>query len=132
MAKDNRLKRWLREHRPKKANVRVVNSPRNPAEGRARVSRAEALVGTPFVRLPGVVDHSAILFTATDGTPIPAEAVEMVFNDALLMDAVGNWGELAPLYSATIKGRQREVYDFALNAYVGVEIPPQLRRPANI
>ena len=56
----------------------------------------------------------------------------MVFNDALLMDAIGDWGKLAPLYSASIDGRQREVYEYALKAYAGVEIPAKLRCPETI
>lgn len=127
--KDHRLKRWLREHRKKSLNrklagtgIQVVDTPRDKAEG----LRRDKLLGTPFVRLPGEPPQDQIQFTATDGTPVPTEAVEMVFNDMLLMDAIVGWGE----YEARCEGRQLEVLQFARKAYDGVEIPEKLRRPA--
>lgn len=135
--KDHRLKRWLREHREKSLNrklagtgIQVVDTPRDKAEGLRRAERADKLLGTPFVRLPGEPQQDQIQFTATDGTPVPTEAVEMVFNDMLLMDAIVGWGEYGPLYEARCEGRQLEVLQFARKAYDGVEIPEKLRRPA--
>ncbi len=152
MSDKRRDKRWNREHRKKNGNgngssngesskvspenVRLVYRPKSDAEAKRRVARAKSLVGTPFVPLPGITDHSTIVFHTKDGTPVPAEAVEMVFNDMLLCDAVSNWGKDGPLYSDDIDERPgnastvyREVYEYALKAYAGVEIPKQLRRP---
>lgn len=51
----------------------------------------------------------------------------MVYNDALLMDAISNWGEDGPLYTDTLGTPvMRETYDYAIRAYKGVELPPQL------
>lgn len=112
-------------------DVEIVYRPKTDEERRRRVDRCNQLVGTPFLSLPpGVTDYKAIVFTATDGTPIKAEDVEMVFNDALLMDAISNWGEDGPLYKDTLdKPVMKEVYEWALTAYKGVELPPQLRPP---
>jgi hypothetical protein len=130
---ERRRKRWNREHRkkvktPDGGEFQLVYRPKTEAERQRRADRANALVGTPFVSLPGVTDHKATLFTTKDGTPVPAEAVEMVFNDCLLMDAISNWGEDGPLYRDTLDTEvMREVYEYGLKAYAGVEIPPQLR-----
>jgi len=128
-------KRWSREHRkkvktPDGGEVQLVYRPKTPEEAQRRADRANKLVGTPFVPLPGVTDHKAILFNCEDGAPVPAEAVEMVFNDCLLMDAISNWGEDGPLYADTLDTSvMREVHQYAMKAYAGVEIPEQLRNP---
>lgn len=139
MSDKRKDKRWKREH-GKRSRITVTDAKgekwsliyraKTPEEGKRRADRAEQLCGTPFVSLPGVTDHSVILFTAKNGTPIPAEAVEMVFNDALLMDAISDWGKDGPLTFDTYDDDlHREVYEYAQKAYEGVEIPEKLRRP---
>lgn len=145
MSEPRRDKRWRREHRAKPAadlqrayatapngdRIEVVYySPTTTDEAVRRIARANALNGTPFVRLPAAIDDDqAVAFTCKDGTPIPFEAVEMVFNDSLLLDAISNWGQDGPLYRDTIDGLQREVYDFAVTAYKDVPLPEAYRRP---
>jgi hypothetical protein len=112
--------------------TRIVYRCQTPEEARRRVARAEALVGTPFLRLPGNPPAHRVMFVASNGVKVRAEHVEMVFNDALLMDAVSNWGEDGPLYATTLDEdgpHQRECYEWALRAFAGVELPPQLRNP---
>ncbi len=111
--------------------IRVVYSPKTHEERMRRVKRAEALVGTPFVRMPGdIPDHKVLFITTFGGQKIRRAEVEMVFNDALLSDAVSNWGEDGPLYSDTLENdAHREVWDYAVKAYAGVELPEQFRNP---
>ena len=155
MSDKRRDKRFKREHRErtKKAmnpcdvlsidraglsveaenGYRVVYRPKTEAEVQRRVDRAQALVkgNAPFLRLPGTPDPKTILFTSTNGTPVPVEAVEMVFNDALLMDAISAWGEDGPLTFDTYDDDlHREIYRYAQKAYAGVEIPKSLRKPS--
>ena len=142
MSDKRKDKRWKREHgkRTKQTIPKVTDAsgqqwgliyrPKTEEERNRRVARANALVGTPFVKLPGVTDHKSIIFTSKNGTGVSAEDVEMVFNDCLLMDAISNWGEDGPLVKDTYESDlEREVYEFALKAYEGVEIPEKLRRP---
>lgn len=124
MGDKRRDKRFKREHR-----VKVVYTPKTQLEGQRRVDKAKSLVGTPFVRMPGNREDSEIVLTTSDGTPIPVEAVEMVFNDMLLMDAVSDWGKDGPLYETTCDKRQLEVLEFAKKAYIDVEIPMAYRKP---
>lgn len=130
-------KRFKPEHTGP-GGVRVVYRSKSEEEAKRRAAKAMNLVGTPFLCLPGhertdAAAHAAIAFTSSNGTPVPLEAVEMVFNDALLMDAVSNWGEDGPLYRDTLPdpSLQLEVYEWAQRAYseAGVEIPAQLKRP---
>jgi hypothetical protein len=123
-------KRFSREHRNKAGRVEVVYRAKNHAEGTRRVNRAERLVGTPFLRLPGEPDQEAVLFhTNTSKHPVKVSDVEMVFNDAVLMDAISNWGTDGPLYKDTITGDQAEVYDYAMKAFADVPLPAQLVKP---
>jgi hypothetical protein len=128
VAKDNRLKRWLREHRAKKRgaasasksnDVRLVYRCKSPEEAQRRTDRAKALVGQPFLRCPGLsrVD-GAVAFVASDGTPVKVSDVEMVYNDMLLMDAISDQGKDGPLYADTLETKlEREVLEFAIQAY---------------
>lgn len=143
MSDKRRDKRFRREHRKRSAarqertkdagsgdRLRIVYSPKTNAERERRKTRMDALIGTPFVRLPGATDDKATAFVAKNGTPVPFGGVEMVFNDALLMDAISNWGEDGPLtYDTYEDDIHREVYNWAQEAYKGVEIPEKLRRP---
>lgn len=135
MSDKRKDKRWKREHGkqrkgPDMDHVRVVYRCKDEAEAKRRVDRADALVGTPFVSLPGIVDHKATLFVSKNGTPVPAEAVGMVFNDALLMDVISGWGQDGPLTKDTYDDDlHREIYEYAQKAYEGVEIPQALRKP---
>jgi len=146
MSDKRKDKRWKREHGKRTKgktdsndgaitkgpdnNIRIIYRPKTDAEARRRVKRAETLMGVPFIQLPGITDHKTILFTSKNGTPIPAEAVEMVFNDALLMDAISDWGKDGPLTKDTYDtDLEQEVYEYAQKAYAGVEIPEKLRRP---
>ena len=113
--------------------VRLVYRPKTPAEAQRRVDRAKVLANekAPFLRLPGNLDPKTVLFTSTNGTPVPVEAVEMIFNDALLMDAISAWGEDGPLTFDTYDDDlHREIYRYAQEAYAGVEIPESLRKPS--
>jgi len=134
-----RRKRFERERRKKTVDIhaaqrdgslRVVYRCRDAAESKRRTDRANRLIGVPFVSLPGVTDHSATAFTTSAGIPVPFEAVEMVFNDALLMDAISDYGKDGPLtYDTYEDDLHREVYAFAEKAYAGVPIPDAIRRP---
>ncbi len=115
-------------------DVQIVYRPKTEAERQRRVDRAESLTGTPFISMPGFAesrqDHETLFaFTTSKGTNVTVADVEMVFNDALLTDAISNWGEDGPLYRDTIQDEMLEVYNWALEAYKGVEIPQQLRPP---
>jgi hypothetical protein len=146
--KDNRSKRWRREHRKKRGlgvqsvepsgvgvrsiekfadggQVRVVYRCKSPEERARRVARAQALAGTPFLLCPGLsrVD-GAVAFVASDGTPVKVADVEMVYNDMLLMDAISDQGKDGPLYADTLESElEREVLKFAVEAYAGVRGP---------
>lgn len=93
--------------------------------------RAQALVGTPFIRLPGNPPSHRVQLTTSDGTKIRTDAVEMVFNDMLLMDAISGYGQDGPLYKDTLDSPlQAEVLAFAIKAYEGVELPEVFRKPS--
>ena len=110
--------------------VELVYRPKTTTEANRRASRLEGLIGTPFVPLPGNPPDHKVLFVAKDGSRIRVSQVEMVFNDALLSDAVSNWGEDGPLYADTLANDlHREVWDFAVKAYEGVELPEKYRNP---
>jgi hypothetical protein len=110
--------------------IRVVYRCKDDAERVRRVQRGEALVGTPFIQLPGKPRQDKVCFISTEGHKVRVNHVEMVFNDALLMDAISNWGEDGPLYAETLdRPVMKETYDWAVKAYAGVELPPQLRNP---
>lgn len=130
-----RKKRFKREYGGE-SGIRLVYRPKDEHEARRRADRAYFLIGTPFLCLPGHDPkdknaHQQTAFFSTDGTPVPLVAVEMVFNDALLMDAISNWGEDGPLYETTVEGRQLEILQWARQAYAEamVEIPQQLKKP---
>lgn len=119
------------EHLKDISTMRVIYRPKSDEEARRRVERAELLVGTPFIPLPGNPPQHRVLFMASGGEKIRVEHVEMVWNDALLMDAISNWGEDGPLYKDTFAEDDRltpEIYEYAERAYGGVDPPPQLRR----
>ena len=106
--------------------------PKTQAELLRRSERARHLVGSPFIHLPGNPHAHQVLAELPDGQKIRVGGVEMVFNDMLLMDAISNWGEDGPLYADTIDGEaHRAVYDYAMKAYAGVDLPPQFRSKAN-
>ena len=110
--------------------VRVVYRPKTKNEAIRRANRTEALIGTPFVCLPGNPPDHKVLFICQD-QKIRVSDVEMVFNDALLSDAVSNWGEDGPLYSDTLESDlHREVWAYAVKAYAGVQLPEKFRKPA--
>ena len=90
-------KRSLKGPMVTKPTLELVYRPKSSAEAQRRENRARRLVGTPFVSLPGYPDRKAVAFVATNGYPVKVEDVEMVFNDAALMDAISNWGEDGPL-----------------------------------
>lgn len=111
-------------------DIEVVYRCKSPEESQRRVDRAKALVGTPFIRLPGDLPGHQVAFVSTEGHKVRVSDVEMVFNDAALMDAISNWGEDGPLYKATLKRPiEQEIYNYAIRAYKDVELPPQLVRP---
>jgi hypothetical protein len=111
--------------------VRIVYRPKTEEEALRRCARAQSLLGTPVVFLaPAQANRKATAFVANDGTPVSVEAVEMVFNDALLMDAVSDWGKDGPLYRDDLDTElHREAYAYAVAAYAGVEIPEALKNP---
>lgn len=139
-------KRWRRSIRPRAAeNVassepggarasrddgdwRVVYRPKTTGERQRRADRGAALLGTPFVRMPGGLADSHVLFEM-EGHRVKVSDVEMVFNDCLLLDAVSNYGEDGPLYRDTLTGAMVELYRYALKAYAGVELPAAYRMP---
>lgn len=100
---------------------------------------AESLKGTPFLCLPGNPPPHKVVGNASDGTPIRAEAVQMVFNDAWLMDKIEGTpgGYIAQYRAYALKANpalrprylfQIEVYELAMKLYAGMEpIPPQGR-----
>lgn len=97
--------------------INVVYRPKTDAEGERRWKRMESLVGTPFERLPGEPPQHKVIGRTSDGIPIRVQDVEMVFNDAALMDQISDYGTDGPLYRDTIKETQREVYELAIKLY---------------
>lgn len=82
--------------------------------------RAECLVGTPFKRLPGNLPGHKILGHCSDGTRITVEDLEMVMNDAFLIDACRGAGEYESNHTHRqdpISIRQREAYALAVQLY---------------
>jgi hypothetical protein len=65
------------------------------------------------MQLPGEPPQDQIVFSTTDGTPIPVKAVEMVFNDACLLDYAYGAGH----YWDTSLLREREVLEVARRLY---------------
>lgn len=129
--KDNRMKRWLREHRAKRSarsaakklpdRVRLVYRCKSPEESQRRTDRAKALVGTPFLRLaPELLECSYVI----DGAPVPVEDIEMVYNDMLLMDAISDQGKDGPLYADTLETElERKILKLAIELYRGAQLP---------
>jgi hypothetical protein len=68
------------------SEARIVFRP-NPKDVPEIMRRQNLVVGQPFVLLPGAVPYHKVL-GEFEGTKIRRETVEMVFNDALLMDFV--------------------------------------------
>jgi hypothetical protein len=100
-------------------NLRLVYRPNTTEEGARRAARAEFAAKNkfPFRHLPGNPPPHKIALVTTDGTKVRVEAVEMVYNDMLLMDFVSSEGIDGPLYRDTVSGRQLEVLEFALKEY---------------
>jgi hypothetical protein len=143
MTDKRREKRYKREHRARTnlagaaletgPEVRLIYRPKDQAEVKRRMDRAQNLVGTPFITLPNITDRNAALFRTKQGTPVSIADAEMVFNDSLLMDAVSDWGSDGPLYRDTLENdEQREMYDTVHKAFkdANVEIPQKLQRPS--
>jgi hypothetical protein len=106
--------------------VRVVYRCKTLEEARRRVARAEALIGKPFLRLPGNRDQKTVLFISRQNQAVTVEMVEQVYNDMLLMDAISDQGKDGPLtretYGDDSQGRlMREVLDYAIEAYEGAK-----------
>jgi hypothetical protein len=109
--------------------VRLVYRPKSPAEAHRRELRTKRLVGTPFLQLPGKPAQHRVLFTTSEGHKARVSDVEMVFNDAAIIDSVSNWGEDGPLYKDTLDTPvMRELYDYAVEAFARVDLPAQLRK----
>ncbi len=97
--------------------VQVVYRCKDDDEARRRVERANQMVGSPFIQLPGEPPQHKVLFISKCGNKIKVEHVEMVYNDAMLCDAISDYGKDGPLYKDTIEGLQLEVYNYAIEAY---------------
>lgn len=81
--------------------------------------RCEALLGLPFVCLPGKPPDHKVVGNFSDGSPIRALAVETCWNDMKLIDGangVGTYGK-----SIVDSERGREVFALALKLYAGIE-----------
>jgi hypothetical protein len=57
------------------------------------VARAKALVGMPFMRLPGNPPDHLVAGETYEGVKLRVEDVEMVWNDAILLDAIHGGGK---------------------------------------
>lgn len=119
-------KRWKREHAKRskpKPEIELVYRPKTEEEARRRAERAKSLVGVPFIHLPGSQEQDKILFTTTTGFPVKVSDVEMVYNDAKLMDSISDHGKDGPLYRDTLDTPEmREVYAYAMKVYEGIEV----------
>jgi len=115
---------------PDPDKIQIVYRPKTDAEARRRVARMDRLIGTPFIPLPGNPPVHKVLFVSSDGHKVRVCDVQMVFNDALLADAVSEWGEDGPLYEDTLdNATHREAFEYARKAYASVKLPPHLVNP---
>ena len=93
-----------------------------------RAQRAESLARAhaPFIHLPGNPPPHKVLKEFPDGAKIRVSDIEMVYNDALLIDAAGGVG----LYAEDLDypPYQRVAYELAMELYKGVELPEIWRR----
>ncbi len=91
--------------------------------------RANGLIGTPFVHLPERLSEHQVLFEC-EGVKVCVGIVEMMFNDALLLDAVSSWGEDGPLYRDTLDTPiERSIFWKACELYRGVTLPSVYKMP---
>ena len=117
--REKRRQRELRARRPpEEPQVRVVYRAKTPEEGARRAARAEAF-HEPFQHLPGNPEpKTATAFVTTTGYPVDLETIEMIWNDALLCDAVSDHGKDGPLYEQTLDSPEhKEAWEWAKRAY---------------
>ena len=93
-----------------------------------RAERAESLAKNraPFIHLPGNPPEHKVLKEFPDGVKLRVSDVEMIYNDALLIDAAGGIG----LYVENLDypPYQRAAYELAMEMYAGVELPEIWKR----
>lgn len=84
-------------------------------------AKIDAQIGKPFVRLPGEPSQHKVVGETSDGFKVRVAAVEMVWNDALLMNAIEGDGTYEGLYpldeNGGIGGRQRQILELARKLY---------------
>lgn len=97
--------------------VQLVYRPKDDAERARIIQRTKQMVGSPFIKLPSEPPQHKVLFISKCGNKIKVEHVEIVYNDAMLCDAISDYGKDGPLYKDTIEGLQLEVYNYAIEAY---------------
>jgi hypothetical protein len=88
------------------------------------LERAERLLGSPFKSLPGNPPDHHVVGRFSDGTRITVQMVEMIMNDAWLMDSLHGAGEYARttkqesiLESVNGGGKQWEAFELAVSLY---------------
>lgn len=86
----------------------------------AKRQKIESLKGTPFKRLPGEPPEHRVVGELTDGFKVRAHAVEMVWNDSFLMDAIEGDGTYEKLVTGD-GSRNAEVLALAKRLYGGAQ-----------
>jgi len=108
----------------------IVYRPKTEAEAQRRVERSKCLQGLPFLHLPDNPPQHRILFEF-HGVKVRVSNVEMVFNDALLMDAISNWGQDGPLYRDTLNDApvMNAAFWWACEAYKNINLLASVKMP---
>lgn len=80
---------------------------------------AESLAGTPFKRLSGNLPDHKILGRSSDGQRITVAVVEMVMNDAWMIDSCHGAGTYESSNSGNdpVSVRTREAFELAVKLY---------------
>ena|SRR5216684_6688085 len=77
------------------------------------VKRIESRVGEPFEHIPGNPPSHHVLMELENGTRIRVEDVEMVYNDAKLM----NYGYGDGVYEANVSPLELRIFELARELY---------------
>lgn len=98
------------------SRTKLVYRPKTQEERERREARTKAYMGTPYVQLQGKPPQHKVLFSS-EGRKIRVMDVEMVHNDARMMDHISDYGQDGPLYKDTLDDPiMKTIYNYTTKA----------------